>query len=230
MNGERIDLNSVAAIPLWRQQKRFDELDNRWLLAAAKAKLEAEGRNHPDLHFDEMDPSRYQPLTASEHLERVALGTSIAQNYARPALVHHAVIAGANWQEIADATGNYRDLDAPRRNYRAWAEQQHDLHQDMGVGLDDTAYAAALARSEKSLADLAAEAEGLPSRTDLDTATAATAAAIHDRDAMELGPDFCEESGRAMLLDVLRAAEAEEAVFEAYARRPGAEAELQAGI
>ena len=56
----------------------------------------------------------------------------------------------------------------------------------------------------------------LPDRADLDAATAATAAAIADP--------------AAGLADVERAAELEEAVFAAYLRRPGAEAELEAGI
>jgi hypothetical protein len=56
----------------------------------------------------------------------------------------------------------------------------------------------------------------LPTRADLDAATAATAAAIADPSAS--------------LADVERAAGLEEAAFTAYARRPGAEAELEAGI
>ena len=56
----------------------------------------------------------------------------------------------------------------------------------------------------------------LPDRADLDAATAATAAAIADP--------------AASLADVERAAELEEAAFAAYLRRPGAEAELEAGI
>ena len=56
----------------------------------------------------------------------------------------------------------------------------------------------------------------LPTRADLDAATAATAAVIADPSAS--------------LADVERAAELEEAVFAAYLQRPGAEAELEAGI
>jgi hypothetical protein len=56
----------------------------------------------------------------------------------------------------------------------------------------------------------------LPARADLDAATAATAAAIADPSAS--------------LADVERAAKLEEAVFIAYLGRPGAEAELEAGI
>jgi hypothetical protein len=61
----------------------------------------------------------------------------------------------------------------------------------------------------------AARHPGLPTRADLDAATAATAAAIADPSA---GPAA-----------VLRAAQAEEAVHQAYLRRPGAAAELEAG-
>ncbi len=59
-------------------------------------------------------------------------------------------------------------------------------------------------------------ARWLPSRADLDAATARTAAAIADPSAS--------------LADVQRAAGLEEAAFAAYLQRPGAEAELEAGI
>lgn len=55
-----------------------------------------------------------------------------------------------------------------------------------------------------------------PTLAALEAATAATAAAIADPEA---GP-----------LAILRAAEAEEAVLTAFLERPGAEAELEAGI
>jgi hypothetical protein len=54
----------------------------------------------------------------------------------------------------------------------------------------------------------------LPSRTDLDAATTHTAAVIADPAASPA--------------DVQRAAELEQAVHQAYLRRPGADAELQA--
>ena len=56
----------------------------------------------------------------------------------------------------------------------------------------------------------------LPTRADLDAATARTAAAISDPSAS--------------LADVERAAEMEEATLIAYLQRPGAEAELEAGL
>jgi hypothetical protein len=62
----------------------------------------------------------------------------------------------------------------------------------------------------------AAQRPELPTRADLDAATAATAAAIAD-----------PASGPA---GILRAAQAEEAVHLAYLYRPGAAAELEAGL
>jgi hypothetical protein len=56
--------------------------------------------------------------------------------------------------------------------------------------------------------------ERLPTRADLDAATAATAAAIADP--------------AVSLAGVKRLAELEEAVYAAYLERPGADAELQA--
>jgi hypothetical protein len=56
----------------------------------------------------------------------------------------------------------------------------------------------------------------LPTRADLDAATARTAAAIADPSAS--------------LADVERAAELEEAVLTAYSKRPSAAAELAAGL
>jgi hypothetical protein len=56
----------------------------------------------------------------------------------------------------------------------------------------------------------------LPTRADLDAATARTAAAIADP--------------AASLADVERLAEIEEAITTAYLQRPEAEAELEAGI
>lgn len=214
MTGDRFAFGEIGDVPVYRQEERYRELEGRRVLAAAKAKLEAEGRP-----FDPegvIEPASYEPLTARERLEAVALGTAIARSYAHPVHVHLAAAGGASWQEIADAAGEWRDPDRVRRDYRAWAERSHDLYRDRGFGMDDAEHAAALARSETSVADAAARAQGLPARADLDAATAATAATI--------------SSPEAGLLDVLRAAQAEEAVFEAYRLRPGAAAELQAGI
>src|SRR2546430_6081694 len=85
------------------------------------------------------------PLTTAEHLELLALGEALARHYRHPVQVHHAVLAGATWQQVAAATGG--DRDQARRAYRAWAEGQHRLRQDFPggtIGLGDDEYAAAV--------------------------------------------------------------------------------------
>ena len=92
-----------------------------------------------------LDPDDYPPLTAAEHLEMLALGQVIAQYYRHPSQVHHTVLAGATWEQIAAATGD--DPDQARQAYRDWAEGQHQLHQDFPggiLGLGDGEYAAAI--------------------------------------------------------------------------------------
>jgi hypothetical protein len=69
----------------------------------------------------------------------------IARHYRHPSLVHHAVLAGATWEQIAAATGG--DPDQARQAYREWAKGQHQLRQDfpggiLGLGGDE--YAAAI--------------------------------------------------------------------------------------
>ena len=75
----------------------------------------------------------------------LALGERIAGYYRHPSQVDKAVRAGATWDQIAAATGITAE-DA-RAAYREWAEGQHQLHADTGLGLlglDDAGYAAAL--------------------------------------------------------------------------------------
>jgi len=50
-------------------------------------------------------PEDYPPLTAAEHLEMLGLGEVIARHYRHPSQVHHTVMAGATWEQIAAATG-----------------------------------------------------------------------------------------------------------------------------
>jgi hypothetical protein len=66
----------------------------------------------------------------------------IAQYYRHPAQVDRAARAGATWDQIAAATGT--TAEAARAAYAEWAEGQHRLHADIGIGLDDEEYAAAL--------------------------------------------------------------------------------------
>jgi len=92
-----------------------------------------------------LDPDDYPPLTAAEHLEMLALGEVIARHYRHPSHVHHTVMAGATWEQIATAIGG--DPSQARQAYREWAEGQHQLRQDFPggiIGLGDDEYAAAI--------------------------------------------------------------------------------------
>ena len=121
---------------------RYRALDDRDTMARAIATLQARGKWNDDRS---LDPADYPPLTVAEHLEMLALGEALARYYRHPAQVHHAVIAGATWPQIAAATGS--DPDQARQAYRAWAEEQRGLRQQFPggtIGLGDDEYAAAL--------------------------------------------------------------------------------------
>ena len=121
---------------------RYQQLNDRDTMSRAIAKLQARGEWNDDRSIR---PEDYPPLTAAGHLELLALGEVIARHYRQPALVHHAVVAGATWEEIAAATGG--DPDQARQGYRQWAEGQHRLRQDFPggtIGLGDEEYAAAV--------------------------------------------------------------------------------------
>ena len=127
------------------QIARYHELTERDLIAGSIATLKARGTYQPDEHVSE---ERFPPMTVAEHLEVLALGEVIARYYRHPSQVDKAVRAGATWQQIADATGT--TAEAARVGYREWAEGQHRLHTDIGIGLDDAGYAAALEAIERT--------------------------------------------------------------------------------
>src|SRR5215472_12299094 len=81
-------------------RRRFDELTNRDLCARAFATLKARGTYDPGKHGD---ADKYQPLTAAEDLELLAVGEMLARHYRHPALVHQAVQSGATWRQVAEA-------------------------------------------------------------------------------------------------------------------------------
>ena len=69
----------------------------------------------------------------------------MARHYRHPAQVHHAVVAGATWEQIAAAAGG--DPDQARNAYREWADGQHRLRSGFPggtIGMDDEEYAAAI--------------------------------------------------------------------------------------
>ena len=81
---------------------RYQALNDRDAMARAIATLQARGEWNDDRS---LNPEDYPPLTAAEHLEMLALGEVMARHYRHPAQVHHAVMAGATWEQIAAATG-----------------------------------------------------------------------------------------------------------------------------
>jgi hypothetical protein len=125
-------------------RERFEELANRDLMARAHATLVARGTFDPARHAD---PAKYPPLTASEHLEVLAAGEMLARHYRHPAHVHHAVLAGATWEQVAEATGTGEA--AARQAYRQWADGQHRLYAgyDGQFGMSNAEHAAALAHA-----------------------------------------------------------------------------------
>jgi len=121
------------------QMDRYRDLAQHDALVGAIAIGKARGTYVPSEHVNE---EKFPPLTVAEHLEMLALGERIARYYRHPSQVDKAVKAGASWDQIAAATGTTQD--AARAAYVEWAESLHQLHADMGMGLDDEQYAAAL--------------------------------------------------------------------------------------
>ncbi|MER5321631.1 hypothetical protein [Streptosporangium roseum] len=135
-------------VPVSRQLERYNELAARNESARARVELVARGIYDPDRHGAGDRP----PLTVAEHIELLALAESIARTVRHPANVHHALLAGATWADIALAVGS--DEHAVRRDYRQWADDQHDLnqhHPHLGMTADE--YAAATARVARSTTD-----------------------------------------------------------------------------
>lgn len=121
---------------------RYQALNDRDSMSRAIATLQARGEWNDDRS---LNPDDYPPLTISEHLELIALGERLARHFRHPVQVHHAVLAGATWQQIAEAAGG--DVHQARQAYQAWAEEQHQLRRDFPggtIGLGDDEYAAAL--------------------------------------------------------------------------------------
>jgi hypothetical protein len=121
------------------QMDRYRELAAHDAMAGAIAIGRARGTYEPNEHVNEQ---KFPPLTMAGHLEMLALGERIARYYRHPSQVDKAVKAGASWDQIAAATGT--TVKAARAAYVGWAASLHRLHADMGMGLDDAGYAAAL--------------------------------------------------------------------------------------
>src|SRR5580698_4611960 len=126
-------------------RERFEELAVRDLSARAFMALVTRGDYDPGIHGN-VDGS--EPLTVTEQLELLAAGELLARYYRHPAHAHRALQAGATWQQVAAATG--RDEAQARRDYREWAEDEHQLWTDHDgeFGIDAAEYAAAVARAD----------------------------------------------------------------------------------
>ncbi len=127
-------------------RERFDELTSRDLSVRAYATLKARGTYDPARHGD---VGKYQPLTAAEHVEVLAVGEVLARYYRHPASVDRAVKAGASWPQIAEAVGS--DEAQARQQYREWAHGQHRLYvrYEGKFGMDHAEYAAAIKRASE---------------------------------------------------------------------------------
>jgi hypothetical protein len=125
-------------------RERYQELADRDLIARATARLKARG---DPAHCD---PAKYPPLNADEHLEAIALGELLARHYRHPVHVHHALTSGASWRQIAEATGRI-DVQV-RREYKQWADAQHQLwqHYEGRFGMPDTQHQEAMLRASGS--------------------------------------------------------------------------------
>ncbi len=134
--------DEASAMPWPGVLNRYQALTDRDAMARAIATLQARGDWNEDRS---LRPEDYPPLTADEHLELIALGQVMARHYRHPAQVHHAVLAGAAWEQIAAATGG--DPGQARKAYREWADGQRRLRSDYPggtIGLGDEEYADAI--------------------------------------------------------------------------------------
>ncbi len=127
------------------QMARYRQLAEHDALAGAIAIGKARGTYEPNEYVNEQ---KYPPLTVAEHLEMLALGERIARYYRHPSQAGKAVRAGASWDQIAAAAGT--TAEEARAAYREWAEGQHRLHADIGIGLDDAGYAAAVKAADNA--------------------------------------------------------------------------------
>ncbi|MFI6793228.1 hypothetical protein ACIBG4_38470 [Nonomuraea sp. NPDC050383] len=136
-------------MPVSQQLERYNTLAARHASARARAELVARGVYDPARHGAEDRP----PLTVAEHIELLALAECIARTVRHPANVHHALLAGATWAQIAGVVDS--DERTVRQEYQRWADDQHDLHRhDPRLGMTAEEYAAATARVAEGAADM----------------------------------------------------------------------------
>jgi hypothetical protein len=140
------DAGTVYQTSLTAARDRYAELSDRDLSARTAALLRERGE------FDPANPGHQLaaatgPLSAAEHLKHMAIGEVLARYYRHPSMLSHAVKAGASWEQIGAARGT--STDQARRDYRQWAEGQHNLlpRTEGRIGMSDAEYANTIARA-----------------------------------------------------------------------------------
>ena len=140
------DAGSVYQTSLTAARDRYAELSDRDLNARTAALLRERGEFDP-ANLGHQLVAASGPLSAAEHLEHMAIGEVLARYYRHPSMLDHAVTAGASWEQIGAARGT--STDQARRDYREWAEGQHNLltWTEGRIGMSDAEYAMAIARA-----------------------------------------------------------------------------------
>jgi hypothetical protein len=136
------DAGTVYQTSLTVARDRYAELNDRDLNARTAALLRQRGQFDPASLGHQLVAAS-GPLSAAEHLEHVAIGGVLARCYRHPSMLDHAVKAGASWEQIGAARGT--SSDQARRDYREWAEGQHNLltWTEGRIGMSDAEYAQA---------------------------------------------------------------------------------------
>ncbi|MGV9776488.1 hypothetical protein [Streptosporangium sp. NPDC003464] len=133
-------------MPVSQQLERYNELAAKHASARARIELVDRGIYDPARHGADDRP----PLTVAEHIELLALAECIARTVRHPANVHHALLAGVTWADIAHIVDS--DELAVRRDYQQWADDQHDLNRhDPSLGMTTDEHAAATARAAEGV-------------------------------------------------------------------------------
>ena len=71
-------------------------------------------------------------MSITDHLDLLALGEVLARRLRNQGTVHAAIMAGAQWAELADATGS--DAGQMRQDFLRWLSAQRAAREDKGPG------------------------------------------------------------------------------------------------
>ena len=140
------DAETVYRTSLTAARDRYAELSDRDLNGRTAALLRERGEFDPASLGHQLVAAS-GPLSAAEYLEHMAIGEVLARYYLHPSMLDHVVKAGASWEQIGAACGT--STGQARRDYREWAEGQHNLltWTEGRIGMSDAEYAQAIARA-----------------------------------------------------------------------------------